>query len=63
VRIIYQDKKLYVSLKDDEVDNFHKNKHQIVEIDIGCLKVLHEDITQAMQQAWREMVEEKYGKK
>tara|TARA_R100000353_G_scaffold39416_2_gene31299 strand:- start:100 stop:309 length:210 start_codon:yes stop_codon:yes gene_type:complete len=63
MRIIYMDKKLYVSLSDEEIDNFYKNKHKTVEIDIGYLKVLHEDVTQAMQQAWREMVEEKYGKK
>ena len=27
MRIIYQDKKLLVSLTDEEVDNFYKNKH------------------------------------
>jgi hypothetical protein len=42
---------------------FHKNKHTPVELPIGFLKVLHEDITHAMQKAWREKVEEDYGKK
>ena len=63
MRIMYQDGKLLVSLSDDEVDKFHKNKHTPVEIPIGFLKVLHEDITHAMQKAWREKVEEEYGKK
>ena len=63
MRIMYQDGKLFVSLNDEEVDTFYKNKHKTVEIPNGFLKVLHEDITQAMQKAWREKVEEDYGKK
>jgi hypothetical protein len=63
MRILYQNGKLLVSLSDDEVDKFHKHKHTPVEIPIGFLKVLHEDITHAMQKAWREKVEEDYGKK
>ena len=63
MRIMYQDGKLFVSLNDEEVDKFYKNKLKTVEIPIGFLKVLHEDITQAMQKAWREKVEEDYGKK
>ena len=63
MRIMYQDGKLLVSLSDDEVDKFYKNKHTPVELPIGFLKVLHEDITHAMQKAWREKVEEDYGKK
>ena len=63
MRITYQDGRLFVSLSDEEVDTFYKNKHKTVEIPTGYLKVLHEDITQAMQKAWREKVEEDYGKK
>ena len=63
MRILYQNGKLLVSLSDDEVDKFYKNKHTPVELPIGFLKVLHEDITRAMQKAWREKVEENYGKK
>ena len=63
MRIMYQDGRMFVSLNDEEVDTFYKNKHKTVEIPIGFLKVLHEDITQAMQKAWREKVEEDYGKK
>jgi|TARA_R100000315_G_C5197618_1_gene115842 hypothetical protein len=63
MRILYQNGKLLVSLSDDEVDKFYKYKHTPVEIPIGFLKVLHEDITHAMQKAWREKVEEDYGKK
>ena len=53
MRITYQDGRLFVSLSDEEVDTFYKNKHKTVEIPIGYLKVLHEDITQAMHRAWR----------
>lgn len=63
MRILYQNGKLLVSLSDDEVDKFYKNKHTPVELPIGFLKVLHEDITRAMQKAWREKVEEDYGEK
>jgi hypothetical protein len=63
MRILYQNGKLLVSLSDDEVDKFYKNKHTPVELPIGFLKVLHEDITHAMQKAWREKVEENYGEK
>jgi|TARA_E500000318_G_scaffold77686_2_gene72469 hypothetical protein len=63
MRILYQNGKLLVSLSDDEVDKFYKNKHTPVELPIGFLKVLHEDITRAMQKAWREKVEENYGEK
>ena len=63
MRILYQNGKLLVSLSDDEVDKFYKNKHTPVELPIGFLKVLHEDITHAMQKAWRQKVEENYGEK
>ena len=63
MRILYQNGKLLVSLSDDDVDKFYKNKHTPVELPIGFLKVLHEDITRAMQKAWREKVEENYGEK
>ena len=35
MRIMYQDGKLLVSLSDDEVDKFYKNKHTPVELPIG----------------------------
>lgn len=55
MRIIYQEGKLYISLTDDEVDNISKNKHSTVEIPIGKLKVLHEDVSNAVTQYWREV--------
>tara|TARA_B100000900_G_scaffold381997_1_gene368859 strand:- start:23 stop:217 length:195 start_codon:yes stop_codon:yes gene_type:complete len=64
MRIIYQDKKLLVSLTDEEVDKFYKNKHHLVELPIGCLTVLHQDISKAMNQAYINNLEEQYfGKK
>ena len=55
MRITYQEGKIYVSLTDDEVDNISKNKHSSVEIPIGYLKVLHEDVSNAVTQYWREV--------
>jgi len=64
MRIMYQDKKLLVSLTDEEVDKFHKDKHSPVEIPIGFLTTLHQDINRAMEQCYRDKLEEEYfGKK
>ena len=64
MRIIYQDKKLLVSLTDKEVDKFYKNKHFPVELPIGSLTVLHQDINKAMNQAHVDSLREQYfGKK
>ena len=53
MRIIYDNGKLLVSLTDDEADLFYKNKHKPIDIGLGSLKVLHEDINNAMSQAWK----------
>jgi len=45
-----------VSLTDDEADLFYKNKHKPIDIGLGSLKVLHEDINNAMSQAWKDNV-------
>jgi predicted DNA-binding transcriptional regulator AlpA len=60
MRIVYQDKKLLVSLTDEEVDKFYKNKHFPVEIPIGSLTVLHQDINKAMNQAHLDNLKERY---
>ena len=48
MRISYQEGKLYLSLRDEEVEYIYNNKHSVVEIDIKHLKVLHEDISNAV---------------
>jgi len=53
MRIVYQDGKLYVSLTDQEVYDFYENKHSPVELPIGQLLVLHEDISLAIQQHFK----------
>jgi hypothetical protein len=62
-RVVYENGKLFLSLTRAEVEKAYQNIGRPLEIDIGNLKVLHEDITHAMQKAWREKVEEEYGKK
>jgi hypothetical protein len=62
-RVVYENGKLFLSLTRAEVEKAYQNIGRPLEIDIGNLKVLHEDITHAMQKAWREKVEEDYGKK
>tara|TARA_R100001443_G_scaffold90137_1_gene96596 strand:- start:380 stop:574 length:195 start_codon:yes stop_codon:yes gene_type:complete len=64
MRIMYQNKKLLISLTDEEVDKFYKDKHKPVEIPIGFLTTLHQDINRAMEQSHRDVLEEQYfGKK
>lgn len=53
MRISYQEGKLYLSLRDEEVEYIYNNKHSVVEIDIKHLKVLHEDISNAVSQYLR----------
>jgi len=60
MRIMYQDKKLLVSLTDEEVDKFHKDKHSPVEIPIGFLTTLHQDINRAMEQSHLDILKERY---
>jgi hypothetical protein len=47
MRIIYQDGKLLVSLTRDEVTKVNNEIGNPVELDIGNLPMLHEDITKA----------------
>jgi len=47
MRVIYQDGKLLVSLTREEVEKVHADVGKPVELDIGNLPMLHEDITKA----------------
>ena len=47
MRVIYQDGKLLVSLTREEVERVHRDVGKPVELDIGNLSLLHEDITKA----------------
>lgn len=47
MRITYQDGKLLVSLTREEVAKVHADVGKPVELDIGNLSLLHEDITKA----------------
>jgi hypothetical protein len=52
-RIMYQDGKLYLSLTRAEVQKVHKDEGKPVEIDIGYLSVLHEDVSKCVTQYLR----------
>jgi len=52
MRISYQDGKLYLSLTRSEVEQVSDNIGSPIEIPIGQLKVLHEDISKAVLQHW-----------
>ena len=47
MRITYQDGRLLVSLTREEVAKVHADVGKPVELDIGNLPMLHEDITKA----------------
>ena len=60
MRIIYQDKKLYISLTKDEINNINKNVGSPTEIHIGDLKVLHEDVNKAVFENWKDLINAEY---
>jgi len=55
MRIIYQDGKLLVSLTRDEVKQAQENMGRPIELPLGQLKVLHEDISKAVLQRWEKV--------
>lgn len=52
-RIMYQDGKLYLSLTRAEVQKVREDEGKPVEIDIGYLSVLHEDVSKCVTQYLR----------
>ena len=60
MRIIYQGKKLYISLTKDEINNINKNEGSPTQIHIGNLKVLHEDVNKAVFENWKDLINEEY---
>lgn len=49
-RITYTNGKLYLSLTRSECEEAYKNIGKPVELDIGNIKVLHEDISKAVSE-------------
>ena len=60
MRIIYRDKKLYISLTKDEINNINKNVGSPTEIHIGNLRVLHEDVNKAVFENWKDLINAEY---
>jgi|TARA_R100000482_G_scaffold71492_2_gene27173 hypothetical protein len=54
MRINYENGSLYMSFTDEEVDQIASNKHTAIKVDIRKLKVLHEDVSNAVSQYWRD---------
>ncbi len=54
MRIVYLNNKLYISLTKDEIYNVNKSIGSPTEIDIGNLRVLHEDVNLAVLQYWKD---------
>ena len=54
-RISYQNGKLYLSLTRSECQEAYDNMGRPLELDIGQLKVLHEDITKIVAEYWRDI--------
>ena len=55
MRIVYQNGKLFVIHTKDEIEDLQDNLGKPCEIDIGSLKVLHEDISKIVQERLKEM--------
>tara|TARA_R100000742_G_C4277408_1_gene99251 strand:- start:2062 stop:2247 length:186 start_codon:yes stop_codon:yes gene_type:complete len=60
MRIIYHNKKLYISLTKDEVNKVNKKVGSPTEIYIGNLKVLHEDVNKAVFENWKDLIDAEY---
>jgi hypothetical protein len=60
MRIIYRDKKLYISLTKDEINNINKNVGSPTQIHIGNLRVLHEDVNKAVFENWKDLINAEY---
>ena len=54
MRIMYQNGKLYLSLTKSEVKDVQDNLGKPCEIDIGNIKVIHEDISQIVKERLEE---------
>ena len=55
MRILYMNGKLYLSHTKDEIKELEDNQGNPCEIDIGILKVLHEDISKIVQERLKEI--------
>jgi hypothetical protein len=55
MRVTYQDGKLLVSLTRDEVKQAQDNIGRPIELPIGQLKMLHEDVSKAVLQRWEKV--------
>jgi len=54
-RVVYENGKLFLSLTRAEVEKAYKDIGRPLEIDIGQLKVLHEDVSKCVSQHWSEI--------
>ena len=55
MRIVYQDGKILLSLTRDEVRQAQENLGRPIELPIGQLKMLHEDVSEAVLQYWEKI--------
>jgi hypothetical protein len=55
MRIVYQDGKILLSLTRDEVKQAQENLGRPIELPIGQLKMLHEDVSEAVLQYWEKI--------
>ena len=53
MRITYQDGKLFLSLTRSEVKQVHNDIGRPIELDIGNLSILHEDVSKCVTQYLR----------
>ena len=53
MRVTYQDGKLYLSLTRSEVKKVHDDVGKPIELDIGNLSILHEDVSKCVVQYLR----------
>jgi|TARA_E500000318_G_scaffold73311_1_gene67936 hypothetical protein len=56
-RVVYENGKLFLSLTRKELEEAYENIGKPLELDIGNLKVLHEDVSKCVLEYWRDNLE------
>ena len=55
MRLLYINGKLFISCRKDEAEDIKKNEGKPCEIDVGNIKILHEDISGIVKQRLKEL--------
>ena len=55
MRVVFQNDKIYMSYTDIETEKIAKNNHAMIEMTPQELRMLHDDVTNAVTDYWRQV--------